>query len=132
MIHLFQYFPIRFVITRLLDSTFSPLQFPGNLPPPAEIIPELCEIECEPIYAADSLTLSQIKVFLMYLCIIFYCTFLYSLFKGYHFQVNTHCLLPIGNVILIWVYIPRLSGYDELSLYFTLIKDEMEKSGNLY
>ncbi|KAJ9080920.1 hypothetical protein DSO57_1039830 [Entomophthora muscae] len=69
---------------KALNSAFSPLQFPGNLPPPAKMIPETCKIECEPIYAADSLTLSQIKVFLMYLCIIFCCTFPYSLFKGYH------------------------------------------------
>ncbi|KAJ9054829.1 hypothetical protein DSO57_1010243 [Entomophthora muscae] len=50
------------------------------------MIPETCKIECEPIYAADSLTLSQMKVFLMYLFIIFCCTFPYSLFKGYHLQ----------------------------------------------
>ncbi|KAJ9090269.1 hypothetical protein DSO57_1004179 [Entomophthora muscae] len=31
------------------------------------MIPETRKIECEPIYAADSLTLSQMKVFLMYL-----------------------------------------------------------------
>ncbi|KAJ9076358.1 hypothetical protein DSO57_1027068 [Entomophthora muscae] len=101
-------------------SAFSPLQFPGNLPPPAEMIPETREIEFEPIYAADSLTLSHMKVFLMYLCTIFCCTFPYSLFKGYHLRVNTHCLLLIGNVILIWVYIPHLIDYNELSLYFTL------------
>ncbi|KAJ9048216.1 hypothetical protein DSO57_1037280 [Entomophthora muscae] len=110
----------KFVITRLLDSAFSPLQFPGNLPPPAEMIPETHEIECEPIYAADSLMLSQMKVFLMYLCIIFCCTFPYSLFKGYHLRVNTYRLLLIGLVVLIWVYIPHLIDYNELSLYFTL------------
>ncbi|KAJ9074718.1 hypothetical protein DSO57_1003773 [Entomophthora muscae] len=125
MIHLFPYFPIRFVITRLLDSAFSPLGFPGNLPPPAGMIPETREIECEPIYAADSLTLSQIKIFLIYLCIIFCFTFPYSLFKGYHLRVNTHRLLLIGNAILICVYIPHLINYDELSLYFTLTKIAM-------
>ncbi|KAJ9082669.1 hypothetical protein DSO57_1002614 [Entomophthora muscae] len=41
------------------------MQFPGNLPPPAEMIPETRKIKCEPIYAADSLTLSQMKVFLI-------------------------------------------------------------------
>ncbi|KAJ9060418.1 hypothetical protein DSO57_1031129 [Entomophthora muscae] len=101
-------------------SAFSPLQFPGNLPPPAEMIPETSKIECEPIYAANSLMLSQIKVFLMYLCIIFFFTFPYSLFKGYHLRVNTHRLLLIGNGILIWVYIPHLIDYDELSLHFTM------------
>ncbi|KAJ9054108.1 hypothetical protein DSO57_1018085 [Entomophthora muscae] len=80
---------------KLLDSAFSPLQFPGNLPPPAEMIPETFKIECESIYTADSLILSQMKVFLMYLCIIFCCTFPYSLFKGYHLRVNTHHLLLI-------------------------------------
>ncbi|KAJ9055128.1 hypothetical protein DSO57_1007611 [Entomophthora muscae] len=60
------------------------------------MIPETRKIECEPIYAADYLTLSQMKVFLMYLCIIFCCTFPYSLSKGYHLRVNTHCLLLIG------------------------------------
>ncbi|KAJ9087216.1 hypothetical protein DSO57_1035303 [Entomophthora muscae] len=86
------------------------------------MIPETRKIEYEPIYAADSLTLSQMKVFLMYLCIIFCCTFPYSLFKGYHLQVNTHCLLLIGNIILIWMYIPHLINYNKLSLslYFTL------------
>ncbi|KAJ9081273.1 hypothetical protein DSO57_1016461, partial [Entomophthora muscae] len=38
----------------------------------------------------------------------------------YHFQVNKHHLLLIGNVFLIWVYIPHLYDYDKLSLYFTL------------
>ncbi|KAJ9082880.1 hypothetical protein DSO57_1000864 [Entomophthora muscae] len=122
----------KFVITRLLDSAFSPLQFPGNLSPPAEMIPETREIECEPIYAADSLTLSQMKVFLMYLCIIFCCTFPYSLFKGYHLRVNTHCLLLIGNVILIWVYIPHLINYNELSLYFTLTLSNYSNFDILY
>ncbi|KAJ9067922.1 hypothetical protein DSO57_1034025 [Entomophthora muscae] len=100
------------------DSDFSSLQFPGNLPPPEEMIPETCKIECEPIYAADSLMLSQIKVSLMYLCIIFFCIFPYSLFKGYHFQVNKHHLLLIDNVILIWIYIPHLINYYELSLLY--------------
>ncbi|KAJ9077089.1 hypothetical protein DSO57_1020070 [Entomophthora muscae] len=112
--HLIKMYP------KALNPAFSPLQFPGNLPPPAEMIPETRKIECQPIYAADSLMLSQIKVFLMYLCIIFCCTFPYSLFKGYHFRVNTHNLLLIGNVILIWVYIPHLIDYEKLSLYFTL------------
>ncbi|KAJ9076958.1 hypothetical protein DSO57_1021299 [Entomophthora muscae] len=113
----------KFVITRLIDSAFSPLQFPGNLPPPAEMIPETRKIECEPIYAADSLTLSQIKVFLMYLCIIFCYTFPYSLFKDYHLQVNTHGLLLIGNVILIWIILLHhgyLSGDFHNAHYFIL------------
>ncbi|KAJ9075695.1 hypothetical protein DSO57_1033495 [Entomophthora muscae] len=96
------------------------------------MIPETRKIECEPIYAADSLTLSQMKVFLMYLCIIFCFTFPYSLFKGYHLQVNTHRLLLIGNVILIWVYIPHLINYGELSLYFTLALSNYSNFDILY
>ncbi|KAJ9061618.1 hypothetical protein DSO57_1018782 [Entomophthora muscae] len=37
-----------FIIARLLDSAFSPLQFPGNLPSPNKMIPETHKIECEP------------------------------------------------------------------------------------
>ncbi|KAJ9062529.1 hypothetical protein DSO57_1009874 [Entomophthora muscae] len=57
--HLIKMYP------KALNSALLPLQLPGNLPPPAEMIPETRKIECEPIYAADSLTLSQMKVFLM-------------------------------------------------------------------
>ncbi|KAJ9060329.1 hypothetical protein DSO57_1031928 [Entomophthora muscae] len=92
--HLIKMYP------KALNSAFLPLQFPGNLPPPAEMIPETREIECEPIYAADSLTLSQMKVFLMYLCIIFCCTFPYSLFKGYHLRNKSYFYLEFYWILL--------------------------------
>ncbi|KAJ9063990.1 hypothetical protein DSO57_1035075 [Entomophthora muscae] len=50
-----------FLITRLLNYAFLPLLNPGNLPPPDETTPEIFKIGCEPIYAAISLTVRQIK-----------------------------------------------------------------------
>ena len=56
MISLLQYLLIRFVITRLLDSSLSMSRSSGNLPQASGIIPENRNLECEPIYATDSLT----------------------------------------------------------------------------
>ncbi|KAJ9080808.1 hypothetical protein DSO57_1020933 [Entomophthora muscae] len=42
-----------------------PLLNSESLPPPSEITPEICKIECEAIYAADFLTLNQIRAFII-------------------------------------------------------------------
>ncbi|KAJ9056425.1 hypothetical protein DSO57_1033134 [Entomophthora muscae] len=47
----------------MLDSEFSPLEKSQNPPPPLQNGPGICELECELIYAADSLMVDQMKAF---------------------------------------------------------------------
>ncbi|KAJ9077980.1 hypothetical protein DSO57_1011272 [Entomophthora muscae] len=54
--------------------------------PFSEKVPKAFGVECEPIYAADSLATDQQKALAIYLFVAVCYTWSYPIFKGYHLQ----------------------------------------------